>query len=92
LPEPLGVVHIVVSFAYGIFFAAAMFLVGGSLVDSSAKPLGGFSIALGIVALVGTSQISYERGVAEIILAAATALWLVVFSIRMLRRASLRQK
>jgi hypothetical membrane protein len=91
LPEPLGVIHIVVSFAFGIFFAAAMFLIGGSLVDSSAKPLGGFSIALGIVALVGTSLISYERGVAESILAAAIALWFVVFSIRMLRRTSLSE-
>jgi hypothetical protein len=59
--------------------------------EVSAKPLGGFSIALGIVALVGTSLISYERGVAEIILAAAIALWFVVFSIRMLRRTSLSE-
>jgi hypothetical membrane protein len=88
LPEPLGVVHIVVSFALGIFSAAAMFLIGGSLVDSSAKPLGGFSISLGIVAMAGTSQMSYGRGVAESILAAAIALWFVVFSIRMLRRAA----
>lgn len=91
LPEPLGVIHIVVSYALGIFSAAAMFLIGGSLVDSSAKPLGGFSIALGIVAMAGTSQISYGRGVAESILAAAIALWFVVFSIRMLRRTSLSE-
>jgi hypothetical membrane protein len=91
LPEPLGVIHIVLSFALGIFFAAAMFLIGGSLVDSSAKPLGGFSIALGFVAVAGTSQLSYGRGVAEIILAAATVLWFVVFSIRMLRHTSLSE-
>ena len=91
LPEPLGVIHIVLSFALGIFIAAAMFLIGGSLVDSSAKLLGGFSIALGIVAVAGTSQISYGRGVAESILAAATVLWFVVFSIRMLRRTSLSE-
>ena len=90
LPEPLGIIHIIASFAYGIFFAAAMLLIGGALVDSSAKPLGGFSIALGIIALVGTSQIVYEHGVAEIVLAAATVLWFVFFSIRMLRRVAPR--
>ena len=90
LPEPLGVIHDVITFVFVIFCAAAMFLIGGSLVASSVKPLGGFSIALGIIALASSTQYVNWRAAAEIIFSAAIALWVVVFSIRMLRRVALR--
>ena len=90
--EPLGIIHTVVSFAFGILITAAMFLVGGSLVGSSSKRLGVFSIILGVPALVGISQFSSARGVAEVVLATAAGLWLAAFGIRMLKRALLLKR
>jgi len=69
-----------------------MFLVGGSLVGSSSKRLGVFSIILGVPALVGISQFSSARGVAEVVLATAAGLWLAAFGIRMLKRALLLKR
>ena len=95
LPEPLGAVHDIVTAAFVIFSVAAMFVIGGSLVASSVKPLGGFSIVLGIVALAGLfdhiTLIFHGRAFAESIFIGAIALWIMVFSIRMLRRVALRE-
>ncbi|MGZ7111688.1 MAG: DUF998 domain-containing protein [Halobacteriota archaeon] len=91
-PEPLGVIHTVVSFAFGVLITAAMFLVGGSLVRSASKRLGVFSIILGVPALVGISQFSSARGVAEVVLASAAGLWFVTFGIRMLKRTLLLKR
>ncbi|MEI7827647.1 MAG: DUF998 domain-containing protein [Euryarchaeota archaeon] len=88
LPEPLGVIHDVITLVFVIFCAVGMFLMGGSLVVSSVKPLGWFSIALGIIALASSSQYVIWRAAAEIIFSAAISLWIVVFSIRMLRRVA----
>lgn len=85
LPEPLGVIHDVITLVFVIFCAVGMFLMGGSLVVSSVKPLGWFSITLGIIALAGSSQYLIWRAAAEIIFIAAISLWVVVFSIRILR-------
>jgi len=58
----------------------------GALIPSE-RWLAGFSITLGIVALAGTSTISYGRSVAEVILLLAVALWAIAFSLRMFRSA-----
>jgi hypothetical protein len=46
---------------------------------------GGFSITLGIVALAGTSMMSYGRSIPEFVLLFAVALWAIAFGVRMLR-------
>ena len=91
VPEPLGIMHDIVTILCAIFCAAAACLCGGSLIASSEKPLGFFSIALGIIALIGISLYLYFRATAEMVFVTAISLWIVIFSIRMLRRG-LQQK
>jgi len=87
-PEPIAVPHLVVAYATFLLVPTAMLLIGGALVDAPHKRLGGLSIPLGILAFVGTSFISYERGVAQLVLALAIVVWTVVFSVRMVWRPS----
>jgi len=87
-PEPIAVPHLVAGYAVFLLTPAAMLLIGAALVDAPHKRLGGLSIALGILALVGTSFISYERGVAQLVLTLAIVVWIVIFSVRMVWHAS----
>lgn len=83
-PEPAGVVHIVAAYAFGLLVPTAMLLIGGALVPPE-KWSGGFSITLGIVALAGTSMMSYGRSIPEFVLLFAVSLWAIAFGVRMLR-------
>ncbi len=83
-PEPAGVVHIVAAYAFGLFVPIAMLLIGGALVPPE-KWSDGFSITLGIVALAGTSMMSYGKSISEFVLLFAVALWAITFGVRMLR-------
>jgi hypothetical membrane protein len=89
-PEPMGVISymLVAMFASLLLYPTAIFLIGGALIDTSHKRLGGLSIALGIVALAATSVISYLRGSAQVIAFLAISIWGIVFSVRMVWRAS----
>ncbi len=92
-PEPMGVIHLAVTFASALLISTAALLIGGALIDESRKQLGGLSIAglsivLGIITLAGLSLISYLRSVAVIITFLALSIWIVVFGVRMLWRAS----
>lgn len=87
-PEPMGVIQFVASFAFVLLISAAILLIGGALIDVSHKRLGGFSIALGIVALSGLSVVSYLRGSAQVIALLAISIWAIIFGIRMVWRAS----
>jgi hypothetical protein len=64
-----------------------MLLIGGTFVVSE-KRLAGLSITLGIVALAGTSMISYGRSVAELVLLVTVALWAILLSIRMFKQSA----
>ncbi len=92
-PEPMGIIHGAVTFVALLLISAAAILVGGALIDESRKQLGGRSIAglsivLGIIALAGLSLISYLRGVAVLIAFLPISIWVIVFGVRMVRRAS----
>lgn len=86
-PEPIAVPHIVAAYAFSLLVPTAMLLIGGALVDAPHKQLGGLSIALGVLALIGTSFMSYGRGVAELIFS-LTEVWIVIFGVRMVWHAS----
>jgi hypothetical membrane protein len=83
-PAPVGVIHLVAFYAFGLLAPTAMLLIGGALV-SSEKWLAGFLITLGIVALVGISTTSFGRAVPELLILGAVALWAIVFSLKMLK-------
>lgn len=87
-PEPMGVIHLVASFAFVLLVSTAILLIGGAVIDVSQKRSGGFSIVLGIVALAGLSLISYLRGTAQVIAFLAISVWAIVFGVRTLWRAS----
>jgi hypothetical membrane protein len=87
-PEPIAVPHIVASYAFFLLAPIAILLIGGALIDASRRWLGGFSIVLGVIALASTSMVSYGRGIAEMLFTFAAFVWLAVFSVRMLWRAS----
>jgi hypothetical membrane protein len=87
-PEPIAVPHIVASYALFLLIPTAILLIGGALVDAPHKRLGGLLIALGIIALIGASFVSYGRGVAEFVFTLAIAVWIVIYSVRMLWHAS----
>jgi len=85
---PEGVMMLVAMFASLLLISTAALLIGGAVIDVSHKWLGGLSIVLGIVALAGTSFISYLRGSAQVIAFLAISVWAIAFSVRMLWRAS----
>jgi hypothetical membrane protein len=87
-PEPMGVIVLVATFANVLLVSTAILIIGGALIDASHKRLGGLSIALGIVALAGMSLISYLRGIAQVIAFLAISVWILVFGVRMVWRAS----
>ena len=87
-PEPIAVPHLVVAYATFLLVPTAMLLIGGALVDAPHKRLGGLSIALGILALIGASSVSYGRGVAQLVLTLAITVWIVIYSVRMVWRPS----
>ncbi len=84
---PSGVAHLVAYYTFGLLAPTAMLLIGGTFVLSE-KWLAGFSVALGIVALGGTSMTAYGRSIPELVLLAAVALWAITLSVRMVRRAA----
>lgn len=86
-PAPTGMLHLVAVYTFGLLAPTAMFLIGSTFVTSK-KWLAGLSITLGIVALAGTSMISYGRSIAELVLLAAIALWAIALSVRMLRQTT----
>jgi len=87
-PEPMGVIMFVASYAFALLISTTILLIGGAVIDVSQKRLGGLSIVLGIVALAGLSFISYLRGTAQVISFVAISVWVIVFGVRMLWRAS----
>jgi len=87
-PEPMGVINLVATFAFALLVSTGILLIGGALIDASHRRLGGLSIVLGIVALAGLSLISYLRGSAQVIAFGAIGVWVLVFGVRMLWRAS----
>ena len=86
-PAPTGMLHLMAVYTFGLLAPTAMLLIGGTFVVTE-KWLAGLSITLGIVALVGTSMISYGRSVAELVLLATVALWAITLSIRMLQQSA----
>ncbi len=93
--EPTGFIMILVAmFASSLLLSTAALLIGGAVIDVSHKRLGGLSIALGIVALAATSFISYFHGtallfnVSTVIAFLAISVWVLVFGVRMVWRAS----
>ncbi len=89
-PEPMGVISymLLAMFASILLLPTAVFLIGGALIDASHKRLGGLSIALGVIALAGLSLISYLRASAQFIAFGAIFVWVLVFGVRMVWRAS----
>jgi hypothetical membrane protein len=86
---PSGVIHLLAVYTFGLLAPTAMLLIGSTFVVSE-KWLAGLSITLGVVALAGTSMISYGRSVAELVLLAAVALWAITLSVRMLQQGTSR--
>ncbi|MGB8312201.1 MAG: hypothetical protein WCE81_10125 [Halobacteriota archaeon] len=87
-PAPAGVIHLVARYILFLLVPIGMLLIGGAFIDASHKRLGGLSIVLGIIALAGTSMVSYTRGIAEVPVIFAIFIWGTVLSVRMLWRAS----
>ena len=87
-PEPFGLIHLMAGYAVFLLSSVGILLIGGAVIDASHKWLGGFSITLGIIALAGTSMVSYGRGVAQAPIIFAIIVWIVIYSIRMLRHGS----
>lgn len=85
-PAPSGMIHLLAVYTFGLLAPTAMLLIGGMFVVSE-KWLAGLSITLGIIALAGTSIISYGRSVAELVLLATVALWAILMSVRMLKQS-----
>ncbi|MGZ4938623.1 MAG: hypothetical protein ACXV44_08010 [Halobacteriota archaeon] len=73
-------------YTFGLLAPTAMLLIGGTFIPSN-KWLAGLSVALGVIALAGTSMTASGRSIPELILLAAVALWAIMLSVRMLRRA-----
>jgi hypothetical membrane protein len=86
-PAPTGMLHLVAVYTFGLLAPTAMFLIGSTFIVSK-KWLAGLSITLGLIALAGTSMISYGRSVAELVLLATVALWAITLSVRMLQQTA----
>jgi hypothetical membrane protein len=87
-PESTGLINLVVGYAFYLLIPIAILLIGGALIGAFHNRLGGLSIALGMIALIGVSFQSYGRGVAEAIIISPIAVWDIVFGVRLLAHAS----
>ncbi len=87
-PESFGLIHFVAGYVVFLMAPIGILLIGGAFSDASHKWLGYLSIALGIIALAGTSMASYGRGIAELPIIFGIVVWIVIYSIRMLRSGS----
>jgi hypothetical membrane protein len=87
-PESIAVPHLVAGYAFFLLVSTAILLIGGAFIDAPHKRLGELLIALGIIVLAGTSMVSYGRGIAEALIIFAISVWIVIYSVRMLRHSS----
>jgi len=87
-PEPIVVPHLVATYTFFLLAAVGSLLIAGVLINTPDKRLGAVILALGVIALIGTSLLSYTRGVAEGISTLGVGLEVILLSAKMLRHAS----
>ncbi|MGZ4904774.1 MAG: DUF998 domain-containing protein [Halobacteriota archaeon] len=87
-PEPIAIPHLVASYSLFLLVPIGSLLIAGVLINAPDKPLGAVIFALGVVALIGASLVSYLRGVGEGINSFGIGLAVILLSAKMLRDAS----
>jgi hypothetical membrane protein len=86
-PEPTGIPHVIASLTYFILGPIGILCIGAAAMDSGQKLLGYSMLILGIIGIIFGGPLVFFGAIPELISIITVSIFLLIFGIRMYRRA-----
>jgi hypothetical membrane protein len=85
-PEPTGIPHVIASLTYFILAPIAIIYISAATLDSDQKPLGYFTMILGIIGVIFGGVFILFGAIPELIAIISISIFTIVFGVKMYRQ------